>query len=54
MFTNEKYQLQKYLEQEISKIPKKNKHKFSTDLLKLIQLAQKGNYDQFELPEWFN
>lgn len=37
------------LQQRINKIPKKNRIKFQADLLKLIELAQKDNYENFNL-----
>lgn len=46
---NQYYSLRKQIEREISKIPKKNRIKFQADYLKLIQLAQKDNYENYNL-----
>ena len=35
-------------QRRINAIPKKNRIKFQADLLKLIELAQKDNYENFE------
>lgn len=40
---------QRQFRQELQKIPKKNKHKFAVDLLKLVQYAQKEDYENFNL-----
>lgn len=37
-----------HIKDSIKKIPKKNKLKFAVDLLKLIDYAQKDNYDNFD------
>lgn len=42
------YLAQKQLRDSINKIPKKNKQKFAVDLIKLIEYAQKDNYDNFD------
>ena len=36
-------------EQKIRQIPKKNRIKFQADLLKLIEYAQKDNYENFNI-----
>ena len=36
-------------QQELKKIPKENKSKFFNDLMKLIQYAQKDNYENYNL-----
>lgn len=43
------YLAQKRLKDEMKKIPKKNKRKFSVDLIKLISLAQQDDYDNYNL-----
>lgn len=45
---NKYYSLRKQIDKEISKIPKKNRGKFMADYIKLIQLAQKDNYENFD------
>lgn len=37
------------LKVEMKKIPKKNRRKFSVDLIKLILLAQQDDYDNYNL-----
>lgn len=46
---NSYYRYTQVIKNEIKKIPKKNKAKFSIDYLKLIKLAQKDDYENFEL-----
>ena len=46
---NRYYSLRQQIDREISKIPNKNRPKFQADYLKLIQLAQKENYENFNL-----
>lgn len=46
---NRYYSLRQQIDREIAKIPKKNRPKFQADYLKLIQLAQKENYENFNL-----
>lgn len=41
------YLAQKMLQQEINSIPKKNKEKFSNDLLKLVEKAHEDDYENF-------
>lgn len=41
----------KQLQDSIKKIPKKNKQKFFVDFLKLIEYAQKDNYENYNLPD---
>lgn len=41
------YLAQKRVKHSIKTIPKKNKHKFAVDLLKLIEKAHEGNYENF-------
>lgn len=43
----EMYNAQKELTKRIKSIPKKNKQKFSVDLLKLIEYAHQEDYDNF-------
>lgn len=43
------YLAQKELKNKINSIPKKNKQKFAVDLLKLIEYAQKDDYENFNL-----
>lgn len=43
------YLFRKQIQSEINKIPKKNYLKFQADYIKLIQLAQKDNYENFNL-----
>lgn len=40
---------QRQLSDKIKSIPKKNKKKFAVDLIKLIEYAQKDDYDNFNL-----
>ena len=47
---NRYFSLRQQIDREISKIPKKNRPKFQADYLKLIQLAQKENYENYNLP----
>lgn len=37
------------LSDKINSIPKKNKQKFAVDLLKLIEYAQKDDYENYNL-----
>lgn len=46
---NPLFNLKKQIQIEISKIPKKNRAKFQCDYIKLIELAQKDNYENFNL-----
>ena len=46
---NNYYQLRRRIDDKINKIPKRNKLKFHSDYLKLIELAQKDDYENFEL-----
>lgn len=46
---NDIYFLKQSINQEIRKIPKKNKHKFLSDYMYLIYLAQGDDYDSFEI-----
>lgn len=46
---NPAWKLRKEIEIEIKKIPKKNRVKFQADYIKLIQLAQKDNYENYDL-----
>ena len=39
--------MKKQLEERIKNIPAKNKHKFSVDLLRLIDKAYEGDYESF-------
>ena len=48
---NKLFQAQQDLKRELKKIPKENKLKFSCDLYKLVQIAQKDNYDNFDFSE---
>lgn len=48
---HELYLAQKQLTDSIKSIPKKNKRKFSVDLIKLISLAHEDNYENFEITE---
>lgn len=41
------YLAQKQLRQSIQSIPKKNREKFSLDLIKLIDLAHGDNYEDY-------
>lgn len=41
------YLAQREFKDQIKKIPKKNKQKFSVDLIKLVQHAQKDDYENF-------
>lgn len=45
------YLAQKQLKDSIKRIPKKNKQKFAVDLIKLIDFAQKDDYENF-IFEW--
>lgn len=38
---------QRMVRDKINSIPKKNKQKFSVDLLKLIEKAHEGDYENF-------
>ena len=46
-FMNEYYLFTRQINDEIKKIPKKNRFKFQNDYIKLIKLAQKDNYEDF-------
>lgn len=46
---NSLYNTRQQIAFEIRKIPKKNRKKFFVDYLKLIQLAQKDNYENYEI-----
>ena len=46
---NKAWQFRKQIESEIRKIPKKNRMKFQVDYLKLIQKAQKDDYENYNL-----
>lgn len=41
------YLAKKEFSSQLKKIPKKNKEKFFNDLLKLVQYAQKDDYENF-------
>lgn len=41
------YEAQKFVRKQIKSIPKKNKEKFSVDLLKLIEIAHEDDYENF-------
>lgn len=42
------YWQKQFMQEQLRSIPKKNRHKFNVDLLRLIQYAQKDNYDNFD------
>lgn len=44
---NDLFILRSNINAQISRIPKKNKKKFQDDYLKLIRLAQKDDYENF-------
>lgn len=46
---NPVWKLRKEIETEIKKIPKENRVKFQADYIKLIQLAQREDYENFNL-----
>lgn len=43
------FQYRQQIQNEINKIPRKNRIKFQADYIKLIQLAQKEDYENFNL-----
>lgn len=44
---NSMFLMKKQLQESINSIPKQNKHKFGVDLLKLIDIAHEGDYENF-------
>ena len=44
---NNYFILRRQIEDRINKIPKKNKSKFQSDYIKLIELAQRDDYEDF-------
>lgn len=46
---NPLYNLKQDIQHRINRIPKKNRIKFQCDLLKLIELAQKDDYENYNL-----
>lgn len=46
---NNYYMIRQKLQDEIRKIPKKNRSKFNSDYYKLIQLAQREDYEDIEI-----
>ena len=47
--SREKYIAMKEFRKSIESIPKKNRQKFFVDLLKLIEFAHEGDYENFDL-----
>ena len=47
--SREQFLAQKRLKESINSIPKKNKAKFYTDLLDLIELAHGDNYEDYSI-----
>lgn len=46
---NNYYMARQMLQDEIRRIPKKNRSKFNSDYYKLVQLAQREDYEDIEI-----